>query len=137
MPWKNGIPASKKAEYAVTELIRRHCGIRAKAVGGNGKGSSPFDVLTERGVRVEVKDSKRNARGEWYFNIVRHGRLDERQVDAYVFTLRGLGKRVFVVVPAPVETRSIKMTLRTLVNKWSRYVDNWGLIAQMDKKRAK
>jgi len=146
MPYKSGTPAFRRSEYQVASQIRFHCKTKCRAVGGvkrvaadgTNRGTLPYDVLTKNGLRIEVKDSIRNKRGEWVFNFARHGKLDESEVDFYVLCCRGLSKhyRVFVVIPAPMRLKYKRISLRMLVNQWAKYIANWQQITDAEEKAA-
>lgn len=88
---------------------------------------SKYDMEVN-GWRVEVKCAPLNTdkRG-WFFNIHRHGSLDERQVDFYVFVLQDVplvAANIYLVVPSPLKYKTVAITFRSLIMKWSRYIDN-------------
>lgn len=129
---------SQKSEQAVSNALRNR-GIKNRLVRCK---RGPYDILCKNGTRVEVKHSAKNAKGVWRFAISRHRELDESEVDFYVLSLTGLAKwtRIFVVLPAPLETSMVQISLRSLFNQHAANIRAFDLIREMEmnnKKRAK
>ena len=92
----------------------------------------PYDLVSGR-LRIEVKVApaiKRRGRRTWTFNIHRHGKLQEAQVDFYVLRMEGVESKnaLHLVVPAPIGVKVISITLRSLIITWARYVNRWDYI---------
>ena len=122
------------AEIKVQNQLRYH-GIDSK----RAKYDSPYDLQTAHGLRIEVKWSsfitKANGGQGWSINAHRHNILDESEVNWYTCVLGSdpinlFGKAVLtLVIPAPVKTKSIVISPRSLATRWARYVDDWhGLV---------
>lgn len=64
---------------------------------------APFDVVVN-GRRIEIKSANFSSnRGAWSFNIHRHGKLDESQVDYYLFRLNLVDRPPeHMLFPAPI-----------------------------------
>jgi hypothetical protein len=99
-----------------------------------------YDLLTDNGQTIEVKYSafitKADGWQGWALNPHRHNILDETEVDWYVGVLGGDPSGVFgkypinLVIPAPIEIKSLQISPRSLVSRWAGYVNNWrGLVA--------
>src|SRR5690349_10198844 len=117
----DAMPMHQRSEYLVAAQIQKRCK-SIKKVQRVGSYSHPFDVTAD-GVRVEVKDSEIDPNKQlWRFNLHRHGALDESQTDCYVLCLRGLAKcaRLFVILPAPQNKKTIQISLRGLFNKYAK-----------------
>jgi hypothetical protein len=127
---------ARKTELAARTQIAIHCKLPTKHVGDQ---QLPFDIVVGEtaAVRVEVKDARRGFGGRWFFAIKRRGRLNESFVDFYVLALRGLAKRrrIYVVLPAPLKTKSVVISWRTLIRKYVKHVDAWHLIGALHKER--
>ena len=126
---------SRKGERLTQTLISQHCGLRTKFFGGNNP--SKFDILVDGSVRVECKDSRRGYGGRWHFPIARHGELNESEVDFYIFALRGMAKRarVYVILPAPIGKTGLCMSMRSLLTRYARFIDNWDAITNLARER--
>ncbi len=99
----------------------------------------PFDILLGKypGVRIEVKVSEasrqfKNSGAFWNFNIHRHGFISSAHIDFYVFCIPnfkelGFKAGVCVVVPSAKigKRKSVAISGRSLINKWSQYINNW------------
>jgi hypothetical protein len=87
---------------------------------------SGYDYLAN-GHRIECKTgiySKET--GFWTLSIHRHAVINEASVDYYVFRLEGCpfwSAAIHLVIPAPLERSTICISLRSLVIKWSRFID--------------
>jgi len=83
-----------------------------------------YDLIVN-GKRVEIK-SARPRNWKWRVNIHRHNHLDESKVDVYIFSLYNFpgGKSgLHIIVPSPVKRSTMSFTVRSLISKWSRYVN--------------
>lgn len=93
--------------------------------------NSPFDLLVNNSLRVEVKYARPSDGWLWRINFHRHGELDETNVDFYVVMLDGIPgfakKAMFLVFPAPAAVKSMTFTFATLLRKHHRHIDNWKL----------
>jgi hypothetical protein len=91
-----------------------------------------YDLLTENGLRVEVKYATfRNLGSQWGWKITfhRHNVLDEREVDFYCIVLQNpevFGRYVLnLVIPAPIKKTTVQISPRSLVSRWAGFVNNW------------
>lgn len=82
---------------------------------------SPYDLLID-GWRVKVKGaSKRKllqGRPGWYFNIHRHGKLHEGEVDFYILVFDKVPEfkySIFALVKAPVNKYVMIFSIRSLI----------------------
>lgn len=89
-----------------------------------------WDATTDTGARLEFKASTWSYEtGQWSFNIHRHGKLDESQVDFYVLRLESTGiakaflgqAAIHLVIPAPIGTPTIFITPRSLLTRYAKY----------------
>ena len=75
--------------------------------------NSPFDVVVN-GKRVEIKVSTfHEDKGGWFFNIHRHGKIDESNVDFYLLCLKSQTD-IFVLRPSPTGKLTILISKRSL-----------------------
>lgn len=87
---------------------------------------SPFDGLVN-GKKVEVKSANPHAgrlHTTWMINIQRNGKLNEREVDFYIFRLSGVPEfknAIHLVVPAPLGKYTVAITMRSLLTRWGRF----------------
>lgn len=130
----NHLADSAKSEQAVSNALRNR-GIKNNLVRFK---HAPYDIICKNGTRVEVKHSKRNAKGVWRFAISRHRVLDESEVDFYVLSLTGLAKwtRIFIVLPAPLNTTSIQISLRSMFNQYAGAIRAFHLIENAEQEAA-
>ncbi len=92
--------------------------------------SSPFDAVC-CGKRVEFKAGTLRNDGTWLFNIHRHGVVNESQVDVYVLRLEdvpGFKYAVHLIVPAPLNTPTVSISLRSLLTRWGRFFNRFDFI---------
>lgn len=85
---------------------------------------SPFDLLVN-GWRVEVKIADINKKGTWQVNIHRHGKLAEKDVDYYIFCLRGVPfstSDIYIVRRAPLRAKTVGFSVRSLISRYSSLV---------------
>jgi len=126
--------AWRQAEAKVKTWLKRR-GIDSTADGYK----SDYDLLTANGLKIEVKYSafitKLDGWQGWSLNAHRHNILDEGSVDWYVAVLGGdpsglFGKALIsLVIPAPIETKNLQISPRSLVSRWAGYVNNWRALA--------
>lgn len=125
------VAESLHAEKLVAAQIRLHTDLKSKLVGDY---NAAYDLVAGN-VRIEVKAAPLKNK-KWRFNIHRHGVVDERDVDVYVLVLEGLMKyRLYCVIPAPLNTPTLEISLRGLFGKFAKYVGNWDAIARSDNTR--
>ena len=88
---------------------------------------SPFEFLVNN-KRVVVKEANRASNQmHWRLNIHRHGKVDESEVDVYLFRLLdvpGFSSSVYLMMPAPIGAPSVTISLRSLIQRYAKYVDN-------------
>lgn len=80
---------------------------------------SPFDLLV-RSFKVEVKCAK-PIKGEWKFNIHRHNKVKESNVDFYILRLDKFPyskKAMHLVLKAPLRKPTVTVTIRSLLEKY-------------------
>jgi hypothetical protein len=129
---KSRTEIGRNGERATVTWLRRH-GVKCKRVADY---NSRFDVLTDSGLKIEVKTASlgsRRGRDCWRANFHRHGKLKESGVDFYILVLDEndlFSCRIFVVIPAPIGSSTICITARTLVNRFAANINNWSLIAE-------
>lgn len=85
---------------------------------------APFDLLI-RQLRIEVKCAAYNGR-RWKFNIHRHNKLNEKQVDYYILRLEKFpqsSKALYLVMKAPLKRMTIDVTIRSLLEKYHPFVN--------------
>lgn len=87
--------------------------------------TAPFDLLIDSSLRIEVKTSQMQiVKGVpgWRFNIHRHGSVNETKVDKYILRLEGVPytkAAIHLLVDAPIVTPTIKISLRSLLDRYS------------------
>lgn len=128
-PWR-------RSEYAVAYALK-HRGVRCRNIGAQLKS---WDIETENGVRIDVKDSLLT-NGRWVVNLRR--RRQKKHPDFYVVALRGLNgphgetHRAFVILDAkdyPTQTVLI-WTVRSLISKHATECGDWNAILQEEQRR--
>jgi hypothetical protein len=83
---------------------------------------SPFDLLIDDTWRVEVKVAgMRMCEGAplWSFNLHRHGKLNEKNVDWYILRLEDIPfckYAIHLLLRAPAKQLVVSITLRSLLN---------------------
>lgn len=85
---------------------------------------------------VEVKSCRGRNKGEWGFNLQRHGVLDETDIDAYILRLDnvpGFERAIHLVLPAPFRRSTITITLRSLMTYWGRFFNRTDYIMRVQK----
>jgi len=125
-------------------MTRNHTFLKNTIVWLRTKGYAPklthyccaYDLVVN-GLRVEVKEArplKRHKRHTyWQANIHRHGRVKESEVDVYIIRLVGIPEftaALYLLIPAPLKTPTLKITLRSLLQRYGVYVDNMQLLGE-------
>lgn len=91
------------------------------------KYNSPYDLLVN-GWRCEVKTASLNEeKGVWFFNIHRHGKINELEVDFYIFALQGVPyceAQIYIIKKAPLEFSTFSASVRSLITQHSPDVMN-------------
>jgi hypothetical protein len=136
-------PFWRKAEKLIATRLRQ-AGIPCKLVAADGL---PWDIVTESGLHVECKagnfrrgrvvhrkDRKKpkELSSHWQISIARKGVLNESGVDFYVIYLTGCAdlRPVYLVMPAPIHSKNIVITLRSLLMQYAGNVNAWHLIRE-------
>lgn len=96
--------------------------------------NSPYDALCN-GKRLEIKISQlRNSRQGWHwkFNIHRHGKLDESEVDAYILRLEKVpfAKRraIHLLLQAPLNKLTISIDPIGLLTRWGKHYNDFSVL---------
>ncbi len=116
---------------AVAALLKWH-GHQVKIMPTSGE-PSPYDLLVGEKHRVEVKVCARRTDGFWFFNIHRHGILDESSVDAYILRLEQVPEfkcALHLVIPAPIKRSTVTISLRSLITRYARYYNRFDYIGR-------
>jgi hypothetical protein len=116
------------SEYAAYQWLLTRCRGTKRAKYGD-----PYDAIY-KGCRIEIKCSEFDGK-KWRFNIHRHGKLKEHEVDVYVLRLEGCkifgGKAALhLVLPAPIGSPTVQITLRSLFSRYAQYFNRLDLINQ-------
>jgi hypothetical protein len=133
----NKIEIGKKFEIRTQQLLSKNDIKTTLQV------KKPYDLLTKNGLRIEVKYSSYNPkRNHWVFNIYRHGVLDESQADFYVLWLEPiqplLKQHLYIVLPAPVGQKVIKIGPKTLLRGWYvAYINDVDTLSYFEKQAGK
>lgn len=116
----------REAEEFVMRSLRVR-GLSVKRMAYN----SPFDLLVGD-KRVEVKASRPTSDkggARWVINIHRHGVLDESKIDVYVILLDlsiyGKKKPLVLIIPSPVESKTLNYSLDSLLTIHHWQIENW------------
>ena len=133
----------EQAEVDTRNWLRQH-GIKST----RQSFAAPIDLLTEAGLGIEVKfasfrtlNKKKKQKG-FTFNIHRHNRVDERDVDFYCLVLgpdrEGFLRKTFtvLVLPAPLNRRTLSVTPRSLLLKFGGRLNDWKSIADAEQAAA-
>lgn len=97
----------------------------------------PFDLLVN-GKRVEVKESRAQTVIEggrqriiWKINIHRHNKLDETQVDIYIFRLLGFPEftsGLYLLLKPPIRSKTVRISVRSLIQRYAVHIDKTELL---------
>lgn len=125
-PWR-------KAEFQVTNMLR-HRGVSCKSVGSQNR---PYDVITKAGQRIEVKFARLSKKHQWHCNLT----PVQWAADWLILVLSGLpsakcDQASLYVVMRPVRKRAIRLTVRSLLNRFAKDVGAWKRIVRVEKRRA-
>jgi len=128
-----------QSEYTVAYSLR-HRGVKCRNVGHQRKA---WDIETEHGVKIDVKDSELR-RGRWTINFRRRGRSKHGEPDFFIVCLRGLEslgdghRRAFVVLDAKdyQEQTMVIWSLRSLLHKHAHECGAWHKIVEAEAARA-
>ncbi len=99
------------------------------------KYAQPYDMLVN-GWRCEVKTATMNSDGVWLFNIHRHGKLNEAEVDFYILVLEGVPfckAAIYIIKKAPISSPTVSISVRSLIIKHSMDVHNISGLIQKPK----
>lgn len=106
-----------KGMKALEDLFRVY-GYRVK----RGGYYAPFDLLLDDSLKVEIKTClgivSKHVPVQWQFNIHRHGKNNEANVDIYVLrfeNIPGFKKAAHALVRAPIGKRTLAASLRSLI----------------------
>jgi hypothetical protein len=86
----------------------------------------PYDMVVN-GWRCEVKMAPMNSKGKWTFNIHRHGKLNELEVDYYIFSLENVPyckASIYLIKKAPMSCATFEVSVRSLIVRYSEDVHN-------------
>ena len=114
-PQRDGL----EAEYAVYHVLLNHGREVQK-----GRYNEPFDILVDGKIRVEVKTCSsvmKKGTPHWFFNIHRHGKLNESGVDAYVLRMENVPYSKYamhLLFLAPLGKKSVLISARSLMNQY-------------------
>lgn len=91
-----------------------------------------YDILAN-GKRIEAKQSEFGSgrKQAWFFNIHRHGVVEESQVDFYILRLEAapiFKAAIHLVLPAPIGRPTIVISLRSLLVRYGKYYNRVDLI---------
>jgi len=95
------------------------------------KHKGPFDLLIDGVIRAEVKTcggAIRSGRDypHWFFNLHRHGVLNEEEIDIYILRLENIpdfSYAIHALIKAPIKKLTLNVTLRSLINgDWYNYI---------------
>jgi len=81
-----------------------------------------YDLIVGH-LHIEVKTAH-FSRGLWRFNIHRHGKLKEGEVHWYILRLLGVPgfkSAIHLVIPSPIGTPNVQISIRSLVTRWGRF----------------
>ena len=111
-------------EYAVYQWLA-HKGFKPQMA----TYASPYD-LTCNGKRIEVKRAN-CINNKWQFSIHRHSKLDESQVDVYIFRLEDVPtfkSAIHLVLSAPIKRKKVEISLRSLLTRYGQYYNRLDLL---------
>jgi len=116
--------SGKAGQEAVSELLNQNYGISTKKLPYN----SSFDVLVGGVFRIEIKTARcciNKGVPRWRFNIHRHGKMTEEEVDFYILRLENVPyhkSALHLLVPSPAKSKIIEISIRSLLNKHSKHI---------------
>jgi hypothetical protein len=124
-PYENGAFAEK---YVAQRL--RRLGYRVREM----RHTSPFDLLLDDHLRIEVKYGRPDSAWRWPINFHHAGQVQDSKCDFYVVLLDGIpGNKkmpVYLVIPSPIETPTISFSFSSLVRRYAEYVDNFAILGE-------
>lgn len=98
-------------------------------------------ALSIEGATVAVKIASASTRSKWMVNIQRHGQLDERGIDAYLFVLLGVpgndSMPLYLIMPAPVGRTTFQFSFSSLVKTYAGCVEDWPTLREICKGKLK
>jgi hypothetical protein len=109
----------REAEYKVRSVLLTH-GRKVQL----GRHNEPFDLLIDGKTRIEVKTCGsvvNKGVPRWFFNVHRHGTLDESEVDAYVLRMENVPFSKYamhLLFLSPVGKKAIVISARSLLNQY-------------------
>lgn len=96
-------------------------------------------ALIVDGARVEIRCAAMGADGKWRVNIHRHGEVDERGVDAYLFMLLNVPGNaslpLYVVLRAPVERLAYQFSFSSLMRRYKGAIEDWKTLSSICRER--
>jgi hypothetical protein len=106
----------------VREAIQREATVAALLQKGGRKVSrngyvSPCDFIID-GRHVELKSAEPSKKLRWFFNIHRHGKIDEIGVDWYILRFEGIpgvSYALHALVKAPIGLYALRLSFRALI----------------------
>lgn len=85
----------------------------------HSKSWSPFDILMDRKIKIEVKTGSYRVQSKiWAFNIHRHNVLNEDGLDFYVLRfldIPGTKRAINALYKAPLKTPTMQFSMRELL----------------------
>ena len=109
----------ERGEHNVCQLLIRN-GRQVQ----RGRYNEPFDILVDGKTHIEVKTCRsiiKRGQTAWFFNIHRHGVLDEQGVDAYIFRLENVPETsaaIHLLFKAPLGILTVVISIRSLLNRY-------------------
>lgn len=101
-----------------------HMGVRS------GPRADKWDILVDGRWHIEVKTAAPRKVGAnpptWFFNIHRHGLVDESKVDFYVLRLEDVPYckyPIHLLLPSPIGKPTVAVSFRALVNGYGRFAE--------------
>jgi hypothetical protein len=90
----------------------------------------PFDLLVDGYTRVEVKIAKFNGKS-WDFNIHRHGKVNEKFVDAYILRMEnvpGFKAAIHLIIQSPLNTQTVHISFRSLITRYAKHFNDFSVL---------
>jgi len=113
-------------KWAAQKLIGM--GYRVKEMGLG----CPFDLLVNDVKRIEAKIARPNERWEWFVNVHHGGKLNETNVDCYLFILTQIpgmkAMPLYLLFASPVERLTFKFSFASLLRKYHKAIDDWDVV---------